>query len=104
MQLRSFKANPENKGKLLTTGFWSLTRHPNYFGDACLWWGFFIMAIGTEWGWVSFFSPLIMTYFLRYVTGVTLLEKGLKHSKPGYEEYIANTPAFFPRFWRGRAA
>jgi steroid 5-alpha reductase family enzyme len=98
-QLKKFKSNPTNKGRLLTTGLWSLTRHPNYFGDACLWWGFYFFALSVNYGWVTLFGPLIMTLFLRFVSGVSLLEKDLKNSKPGYEEYIKQTPAFFPRVW-----
>lgn len=98
-QLQRFKAIPENRGKLLTTGFWALTRHPNYFGDACVWWGFYCFALSADFGWMSILGPLVMTLFLRYVTGVSLLEKGLKKSKPGYEDYVMNTPAFVPRLW-----
>lgn len=103
-QLKRFKSKPENKGKLLTTGFWALTRHPNYFGDACLWWGFYFFATGVNFGWVSFIGPATMTIFLRYVSGVSLLEKDLKNSKPGYKNYIENTPAFFPRLWPQRSS
>lgn len=98
-QLKQFKSDPKNKGKLLTTGFWSLTRHPNYFGDATLWWGFYCFALSCDNGWLSFLGPVIMTFFLRYVSGVSLLEKDLKNSKPGYTEYVKDTPAFFPRLW-----
>ncbi len=101
-QLKKFKSDPKNSGKLLTTGLWSLTRHPNYFGDACLWWGFFCFALSVPYGWLSAFGPIIMTLFLRYVSGVTLLEKDMKNTKPGYAEYVANTPAFFPRIFGGR--
>jgi steroid 5-alpha reductase family enzyme len=101
-QLKKFKSNPENRGKLLTTGFWSLTRHPNYFGDACLWWGYYFFSLCADFGWVSIIGPLLMTFFLRYVSGVTLLEKDLKNSKPGYAEYMASTPAFYPRLWKGK--
>lgn len=97
-QLNQFKKNPANKGKLLTTGFWAQCRHPNYFGDACLWWGYFLFALNTEWGWLTIISPIIMSYFLRYVSGVTLLERDLKKSKPNYKDYISNTPAFIPKF------
>jgi steroid 5-alpha reductase family enzyme len=95
-QLARFKANPANKGKLLNTGFWSVTRHPNYWGDAVQWWAFYLLAFISG-AWWTIFSPFIMTYLLRNVSGVTLLEKTLKETKPGYAEYIANTPAFFPR-------
>lgn len=95
-QLARFKADPANKGKLLTTGFWSVTRHPNYWGDAVQWWGFYLLALISG-AWWTIFSPLIMTYLLRNVSGVAMLEKSLKDTKPGYAEYIANTPSFMPR-------
>jgi steroid 5-alpha reductase family enzyme len=97
-QLSRFKADPANQGKLLTTGFWSVTRHPNYFGDAVQWWAFYFLAFVSG-AWWTILSPLIMTYLLRNISGVALLEKTLKDSKPGYAEYIANTPAFFPRIF-----
>jgi steroid 5-alpha reductase family enzyme len=98
-QLRRFKANPANKGKLLTTGLWSLTRHPNYFGDAAQWWGFYLIATANGALW-TIFSPIIMTYLLMKVSGVVMLEKTLKDTKPGYADYIARTSAFFPWFPR----
>jgi steroid 5-alpha reductase family enzyme len=101
-QLTRFKSRPENRGKLLDTGLWSLTRHPNYFGDALQWWGVgcFALSYGTT-GWLTLFGPLLMTLFIRKVSGVDLLEKDLKSSKPGYAEYIASTPPFLPKlkFW-----
>ncbi|RMG81898.1 MAG: DUF1295 domain-containing protein [Chloroflexi bacterium] len=96
-QLTRFKANPENKGKLLTTGLWAWTRHPNYFGDAAVWWGLYLFAVATPWGFLTFFGPLAMNFLLLRVSGVALLEKSLSKRKPGYEEYIENTPAFIPR-------
>jgi steroid 5-alpha reductase family enzyme len=95
--LARFKADPANKGKLLASGVWQYTRHPNYFGDAAQWWAYYLFALTTG-GWFTIFSPLIMTLFLRYVSGVTLLEKTLKSSKPGYAEYVRNTNAFIPWF------
>ena len=97
LQLKKFKADPKNKGQLLTQGLWSLCRHPNYFGDALQWWALFLFALGVPGGWQSCFGPLIMSIFLRYISGVTLLEKNLRHSKPDYAAYIANTPAFIPK-------
>ncbi len=94
-QLARFKSNPENKGKLLNTGLWSLTRHPNYFGDAAQWWGFWLIAASAGALW-SIFSPLIMTFLLMKVSGVVMLEKTLKDTKPGYADYVARTSAFFP--------
>jgi len=94
-QLARFKANPANKGKLLTTGLWALTRHPNYFGDATIWWGYFLFALpGGAW---TIFAPALMTFLLLRVSGVTMLEQTMK-IKPGYEAYMRNTPAFFPKF------
>ena len=101
-QLLRFKQNPANKGQLLKNGLWSITRHPNYFGDALQWWGIGIMAFAYgQTGLLTFIGPIVMTLFIRKVSGVDLLEKNLKNSKPGYAEYIANTPPFFPgwRFW-----
>ena len=95
-QLARFKADPANKGKLLTTGFWRLTRHPNYFGDAAQWWGFYLIAASSGALW-TIFSPILMTYLLMKVSGVVMLEKTLKNTKRGYAEYIANTPDFFSR-------
>ena len=97
-QLVKFKRNPENKGKLLNTGLWALTRHPNYFGDGVVWWSFFLFALASG-GWYTFVGSVVMTVFLRKVSGVDLLEKKLKNSKPGYKEYVESTPAFIPRLW-----
>jgi len=94
-QLARFKANPDNKGKLLITGLWGLTRHPNYFGDAAQWWGFWISSISAG-GWWTIFSPIIMNFLLVRVSGVIMLEKSLKDTKPEYAEYIENVPAFVP--------
>jgi steroid 5-alpha reductase family enzyme len=94
-QLARFKSNPKNKGKLLTTGLWSLTRHPNYFGDAAQWWGFYLIAASAGALW-TIFSPIIMTFLLMQVSGVVMLEKTLKDTKPGYADYIARSSAFFP--------
>lgn len=98
-QLSRFKKDPANKGKLLTTGYWSVTRHPNYFGDAAQWWGFWLFAFSAG-AWWTVFSPLLMTFLLMKVSGVAMLERTLTKSKPGYEEYIARTGAFFPWFPR----
>ena len=98
-QLRRFKANPENRGKLLTSGFWSVTRHPNYFGDAMVWWGFGLFAVSVG-AWWALASPIVMSIFLMRVSGVAMLERTLVTTKPGYQEYIQTTPAFFPRIPR----
>jgi steroid 5-alpha reductase family enzyme len=99
-QLERFKADPNNRGTVLDRGLWRYTRHPNYFGDATLWWGLFVVAASTPGGWLTILSPALMTWLLMRVSGVTLLEKGLKASKPGYQAYVARTPAFFPWFPR----
>lgn len=96
-QLKKFKSDPSNKGKILDHGLWALTRHPNYFGDALMWWALFLLALPVANGWITFFGPLLMSIFLRYVSGVTLLEKSLSKTKPGYNEYVSKTPAFVPR-------
>lgn len=95
-QLTRFKADPANKGKVMNTGLWRYTRHPNYFGDATLWWGHFLIALSVPGGFISIFSPILMTFMLMRVSGVALLEKNLSKTKPGYAEYVANTNAFFP--------
>lgn len=96
-QLSRFRANPDNKGKLLNSGLWRFTRHPNYFGDAAQWWGFYLFAAAAG-GYWTIFSPILMTLLLRNVSGVAMLEKTLKETKPGYKEYVENTNAFFPWF------
>jgi steroid 5-alpha reductase family enzyme len=99
-QLERFRAEPSNRGTVLDRGLWRYTRHPNYFGDATMWWGMYAMAASTPRGWLTVLSPSLMTWLLMRVSGVTLLEDGLKASKPGYRAYISRTPAFFPWFPR----
>ena len=93
-QLAHFKKNPTNRGRILTSGLWKFSRHPNYFGEAVLWWGYYLLALAAGAGW-TIFAPLLMTVLLVKVSGVSMLEKTLK-SKPGYEEYMNNTNAFVP--------
>ena len=100
VQLARFKLDPANRGKVLDSGLWRYTRHPNYFGDATLWWGVYVVAVATPGGWQTLLSPLVMTMLLLRVSGVTLLEDSLKVSKPGYGEYIRRTSAFVPWFPR----
>ncbi|MFL7839828.1 MAG: DUF1295 domain-containing protein [Candidatus Promineifilaceae bacterium] len=94
-QLRRFKKDPSKKGQLLTSGLWRYTRHPNYFGDALVWWGFYLFGAASG-AWWTVFSPLIMTLLLRHVSGVAMLERTLRETKPGFANYIARTNAFFP--------
>lgn len=96
LQLARFKADPKNKGKVMDRGLWRYTRHPNYFGDALLWWGFFLIALSTPSGAWTLISPLIMTGLLMKISGVALLEKTLMKTKPEYRDYVARTNAFFP--------
>ncbi len=93
-QLVRFKADPANKGKIMTSGVWRYTRHPNYFGDSAQWWGFFLIAAAAG-GWWTVYSPVLMTLLLVRVSGVALLEKTMS-AKPGYEEYMRQTNAFVP--------
>jgi len=95
LQLAQFKSDPDNKGKVLQTGLWSVTRHPNYFGDFCVWWGFYLLALSAG-GWWSIASPLLMSFLLLKVSGVAMLEKDIGERRPDYAEYIARTNAFFP--------
>jgi steroid 5-alpha reductase family enzyme len=94
-QLARFKANPDNKGKVMDRGLWRYTRHPNYFGDFALWWGFYLIAVGAG-AWWSFPGPLLMSFFLLKVSGVALLEKDIGERRPKYADYIRRTNAFFP--------
>lgn len=94
-QLEQFKMNPANKGKLLTSGFWSLTRHPNYFGEALTWWGVFLVAftqLSDAW---LLISPVLITLLLLFVSGVPLLEEKYK-DRPDFQEYAKHTPKFVP--------
>ncbi|MDD4602786.1 MAG: DUF1295 domain-containing protein [Bacteroidales bacterium] len=94
-QLMEFKKNPANEGKILTTGLWSLTRHPNYFGEFLVWLGISFYSLSFPNGWYTLISPLIIAILLRFVSGVPLLEKHYS-GHPDWEEYKAKTAAFFP--------
>ncbi len=96
-QLVRFKADPASAGKVMNTGLWRYTRHPNYFGDACVWWGIGIVAAETGSGAWGLIGSLTMTVLLRRVSGVTLLEKSLVKRREGYTEYVARTSPFVPR-------
>ena len=94
-QLTRFRADPANKGRVLESGLWRYSRHPNYFGDAVVWWGLYAVAAGAGAYW-TIFAPVIMTFLLLEVSGVPLLEKSLGRSRPGYAEYVRRTSAFVP--------
>lgn len=99
-QLRRFRRDPRNRGGVLDTGLWRYTRHPNYFGDALVWWGVYLLALAAPGGWKTAASPALMTWLLVRVSGVAMLEPALTASRPGYAEYVARTSAFVP--WRPR--
>ena len=94
-QLRVFKKDPDNKGKVLNSGLWRFTRHPNYFGESVLWWGFTLIAVEVSTLWILI-SPAIMTWLLIKVSGVAMLDDLLRKTKPDYAAYIESTNAFFP--------
>ena len=102
-QLARFKGDSRNRGRLLTTGVWRYTRHPNYFGDAAQWWGYYLFALAAG-GWWTVFSPLLMTSLLVKVSGVAMLEKSLAENKPGYIEYMQRTSAFIPWMPRSKSS
>ena len=97
IQLSRFKADPANQGKVLDTGLWRYTRHPNYFGDACVWWGIAIVACSVSVGVWGLIGAAVMNVLLLKVSGVALLERSLVRRKPEYQTYIDRTSAFIPR-------
>lgn len=94
-QLTRFKSKPENQDRVMDQGLWRYTRHPNYFGDCCLWWGLYLLALPANAGW-TIGSPLLMTVLLTRVSGVTLLERSITDRRPEYASYRARTSAFLP--------
>jgi len=97
IQLAKFKANPANKGKVLDTGFWHYTRHPNYFGDSAVWFGYGLICLSAG-SYFPILGSILMTALIIKVSGVALLEKTLNTSKPAYQEYVRKTSAFIPWF------
>ncbi len=96
-QMRKFKADPAAKGRIMDRGLWRYSRHPNYFGEAVMWWGIFLIALSAPGGWAAIVSPLVITGLLLRVSGVTLLEKKYA-GNPAYADYIRRTSAFVPWF------
>lgn len=94
-QLSRFRDDPANKGKVLSSGLWRYTRHPNYFGDFCVWWGFYLVALSAG-AWWTIVSPLLMSFLLLKVSGVAMLEKDIGERRPAYRGYVSATNAFFP--------
>ena len=99
-QLAAFKRDPANTGRVMDTGLWRYSRHPNYFGEFLLWWGFGVIALATG-AWWALIGPATITFLLLKVSGVTLLESTITERRPGYREYIERTSAFLP--WPPRA-
>ncbi len=95
-QLRRFKADPGNRGKVMDRGLWRYTRHPNYFGDFCVWWGLWLVALPAGGTWWTLVGPLVMSLLLIRVSGAALLEKDISERRPQYRDYIARTSGFVP--------
>ena len=93
LQLARFKGDPGDRGRVMDRGLWRYTRHPNYFGDAVVWWGLYAFALATGHP-LTIIGPLVMTYLLTRLSGVLLLEKKLARTRPGYAEYVARTSSF----------
>jgi steroid 5-alpha reductase family enzyme len=96
-QLKDFLANPDNRGKILTTGLYKYTRHPNYFGEATMWWGIFFIALNIDYGFIALISPVVITVLVRYVSGVPMLEKAFEDNLD-FQEYAKHTSVFIPKF------
>ncbi len=95
-QLSRFRADPANRGQVMNRGLWRYTRHPNYFGDACAWWGIYLIAAQQWVGALTVLSPVLMTWTLTRKTGKPLLESGMAERRPGYADYVDRTSGFFP--------
>jgi steroid 5-alpha reductase family enzyme len=96
-QLRRFLHSPEHKGTLMTSGLWKYTRHPNYFGEAVMWWGIWLFALGIPFGWYAIVSPITITLLVRFVSGVPMLEKKYA-GRADWEVYATRTNVFVPWF------
>lgn len=98
LQLKQFKNQSKDREAVINSGLWKYTRHPNYFGEVVMWWGIFIIVLPLEYGWCAVISPLVITYLIRYVSGVPMLEKRYTNNAK-YQEYKKQVPALFPKFW-----
>jgi steroid 5-alpha reductase family enzyme len=96
LQLARFRADPRNRGKVLDRGLWRYTRHPNYFGDFCVWCGLYLLALATGEAWWSVIGPLTMLFVLLRLSGVPVMEQHLRRQREGYQDYVQHTSAFFP--------
>jgi len=97
LQKTCFKNKPENKGKILQSGLWKYTRHPNYFGESAMWWGIFLIVLNVPNGWIAIFSPVIITFLLLFVSGIPLLEKKYENNSE-FQAYAKHTSPFIPWF------
>jgi len=96
-QMQRFKADPQSKGKVCQIGLWRFSRHPNYFFESVVWWGFWLFACGSLWGWITIYAPAMILYFLLRVTGIPLTEEcAVKSKGDAYREYQRTTSAFVP--------
>ena len=96
-QLTRFKRQRTDRSQLLDTGLWALSRHPNYFGQTCMWWGYGVFALAHPWGWLSVLPLVYVTWFMNKGSATSLMERHMVKTKPGYANYCATVPAFFPR-------
>lgn len=96
-QLTRFKADPANRGQVMDRGLWRYTRHPNYFGELCQWWGLFLIAVQAPWAWVGIIGPLVYSWLVINITGQRTLDKKLSREKPAYADYIRRTSGLIPR-------
>lgn len=98
-QLARFKRTRSSASQLLDTGLWGLTRHPNYFGQTAMWWGYGLLALASPWGWLGLLPVAYITWFMHRGSATSLMERHLMKTKPGYAAYCARVPAFFPAFF-----
>lgn len=98
-QLTRFKKDPDSRGRIMIRGLWSVTRHPNYFGEAAMWWGIFLIALSVPHGWTAVVSPALITFLLLCISGVPRLEKKYA-GNPEFEDYALKTSVFVPWFLR----
>ena len=97
-QLKQFKADPANQGRVLQSGLWSLTRHPNYFGEAGMWWAYWVFALANPLGWLGIVGPCYVTWFMNTGSAAAMLDRHMLKTKPDYAGYVERVPGFFPFF------
>jgi len=103
-QLRRFKADPASHGQVMDRGLWRYTRHPNYFGDFCVWWGLWLIAVTAGATWWTLIGPVVMSTLLIRVSGKALLERDMAQRRPGYADYVERTSGFLPLPPRNRGS